>query len=528
MLGELFFFPVLLFIFIAKNEKIEWVPVERGALVEEIFESGQVKQGEEIHLGFEMSGIVETIYVQTGERVEKDTLLAELSNKDLQFQLEKARQEKRLAETQLKKLLRGAREEEIQLYQAKVSFAQVLVANSKKTIESSRESLILQIKDVYLKANDAVYHYSDQFFLNPRGNNPRFHLSLTDGVTTRYFPLTDTKLYREINSKRKEVESVLAQWQTLLEGLNENSDLDFYVEETEKNLDIVQSFLDKMAEAVNSLSNDIFQYESLLTTYKNSIGIARSNVSLAKSSLVSAKSSFDTAQGEYEKAKSSLEEAQAQLSLIKAEPETEDIEILQIKQRQADAEVKRLETLITKTKIKAPTTGIITKVNKREGEVFNLGKDAFLFLPDQPLQVEVNIYEGEIVFISLGQETEIEFVAIPDKSFSGRVISIDPVGRPIDGVVYYRVVLEIEDPPPEIKPGMTADIKIKIIKENNVLVIPKRAVKEENNQTFVFVFEKNKIKKKNVVLGDKDERGYIEVISGLKEEKRVVLNYQNQ
>lgn len=109
------------------------------------------------------------------------------------------------------------------------------------------------------------------------------------------------------------------------------------------------------------------------------------------------------------------------------------------------------------------------------------------------------------------------------KFFEGRVVSIDPAEKIIEGVVYYEVTIDFEGKLPEgIKPGMTADIEITSASKENILVIPEEAIKKEDGKNFVKVYKNGKIEKREIKVGLKGD-GKVEVVSGLKEGEKIIL-----
>ncbi len=75
-----------------------------------------------------------------------------------------------------------------------------------------------------------------------------------------------------------------------------------------------------------------------------------------------------------------------------------------------------------------------------------------------------------------------------------------------------------------IKPTMTADIIIQSERRENVLVVPGEAVKKINNETTVEVLQGREVKEKEIEIGLEGSNDMVEVISGLKEGEKVILD----
>lgn len=87
------------------------------------------------------------------------------------------------------------------------------------------------------------------------------------------------------------------------------------------------------------------------------------------------------------------------------------------------------------------------------------------------------INEVDIDKIKSGQTATISFDAMPDKTFSGRIVKVDTVGTNTQGVITYNTYITVTDPPKELRPMMTAGVDIKTTEHENVLTLPNIALK---------------------------------------------------
>src|SRR5262249_1664704 len=125
--------------------------------------------------------------------------------------------------------------------------------------------------------------------------------------------------------------------------------------------------------------------------------------------------------------------------------------------------------------IVAPADGTITAVNISAGADAPSG--ASITMIAGSLQITTSVVESDIAPIKLDQPAAVTLSAI-DTSLKGKVASIDPVGSDSgnSGVVSFAVVVQLEAPPAELRPGMSADISIVAARATNVLAIPSRAL----------------------------------------------------
>ena len=154
---------------------------------------------------------------------------------------------------------------------------------------------------------------------------------------------------------------------------------------------------------------------------------------------------------------------------------------------EADSTLKAQEERVTWTTVVAPMSGTITRLNVEEGEIVTSGRSAFsqgpavLAIADlSRMVVKTRINEVDIAKIELGQGVEIRVDAYRDRVFAGKVSEIAPSaytpdprgGQQGDGTITFEVVIEVIGSPPELLPGMSADVDIIVMEEDSVLQLP--------------------------------------------------------
>jgi len=127
------------------------------------------------------------------------------------------------------------------------------------------------------------------------------------------------------------------------------------------------------------------------------------------------------------------------------------------------------------------------------------------------------------VKVKIGDPVQIKLTAFPGETFSGKVISTDPASKLIEGVVYYGVTIDFQEPPSEVRPGMTADITIKTNSKENVLAVPQSAIEDKNGKTFVKILKDEKVQERQIQTGLKGSNDLVEVISGVQAGEEVIL-----
>ncbi|MDD4271760.1 MAG: biotin/lipoyl-binding protein, partial [Patescibacteria group bacterium] len=140
--------------------------VERGNLIQTVSETGMVKANKEMDLNFTLGGKITGIFVNVGDKVKKDQVLAELDSSDLLLKEKEAAANLRVSQANLAKLLAGATAGELAVSQAGVDQAKtayVSALNEQEKITNTVNENLAQaeknLSDLYLTAGDTITTY---------------------------------------------------------------------------------------------------------------------------------------------------------------------------------------------------------------------------------------------------------------------------------------------------------------------------------------------------------------------------------
>jgi HlyD family secretion protein len=129
------------------------------------------------------------------------------------------------------------------------------------------------------------------------------------------------------------------------------------------------------------------------------------------------------------------------------------------------------------------------------------------------LLVDVDVSEVDINRMQLGQSVMLSFDAVLDKVYQGEVIEIGIDGNIIQGVVNFKVVVELIDPDDGVKPGMTAAVNVVVSRIENALLVPNRAVRVFEGERVVYVLQEGVPEPVLIRLGVSSDT-YSEVVGG--------------
>ena len=161
----------------------------------------------------------------------------------------------------------------------------------------------------------------------------------------------------------------------------------------------------------------------------------------------------------------------------------------------ARANLVRITDVLHKHNSYAPLDGVVTNLPVRVGEsvvpgLQNQTGTLIMTIADMSLiTAEVKVDETDIVNVQLGQTADITIDAIPNKTFKGHVTEIGNTAiLRSTGVAAsqsaissqeakdFKVVIAMDNPPDEIRPGLSCTAKITTATRQNVLTIPIQAL----------------------------------------------------
>jgi multidrug efflux pump subunit AcrA (membrane-fusion protein) len=113
-----------------------------------------------------------------------------------------------------------------------------------------------------------------------------------------------------------------------------------------------------------------------------------------------------------------------------------------------------------------------------------------------------------------------------DKIFKGNITKIDPSSTLVSGVVNYKITANVEQSE-NLRPGMTANMTIKVKEKNHVLTVPSRAILTDTNGAKTIRIVTNtktkKFKEVPVSAGLEGDGGVVEITNGLKDGDEFVV-----
>ena len=248
---------------------------------------------------------------------------------------------------------------------------------------------------------------------------------------------------------------------------------------------------------------------------------------MAKDGVVSA-SALDDAEKNYEMALNKQNVSKAQLQVLHAKIGQAEGHVSQDR-----ANLKQLEEQLGYTTIESPIDGIVLSRDVEIGDAVSsilvLGSTATLVMTlgdTSEVFVKGKVDESDIGKVYLGQPARIKVESFKDKTFTGKVTKISPMGVEKDNVTTFEVRVSINNPEGVLKAMMTANAEIILEEHKNVLQIPEGSIIYDKDKKASVEIPEPKAKegKKKIAVNIGISNGAkTELLSGLKEGDQVVL-----
>lgn len=190
----------------------------------------------------------------------------------------------------------------------------------------------------------------------------------------------------------------------------------------------------------------------------------------------------------------------------------------------AEARVAAAQSTLNTASLIAPFGGTITQAEPAVGDQISAGSTAFRIDDLSYLLVDVQVSEVDINNVVVGQTATLTFDAILGKEYHGEVVEVGQAGDTVQGVVNFTVTVELTDADELVKPGMTAAVNVVVKEENNVLLIPNRAVRLVDSERVVYVLVDGQPEPVKVILGSSSGIDSVLIEGDLKEGDPIILN----
>lgn len=525
--------------------------VERGDITQTVEAVGSVVSERDLELKFGVTGIVAGVSVKAGDRVAAGRQLAVLRSASESAQIAAASARLAGAQADLRQLEQGTRLEEVIMSEADLEsskaaleVAKVQRDSSEKTLELSKRKLEsikaemataaqgqmtelpLTVQAQLTKARSALTAIDDVFANNDiqdaliRGNPSDFEsmmqsadqaLALIDAIgvpavdpsdVSTIIPLETESMAAMIATQRS------VEWAyNIILSLQQSP----YLTAADR-----EAYGQQIAAQRSTIDTAVITLRGAFSSLRDLLASQQTQLTAEESALVAAQNSYDKANADILTYEAAIRVREAQLAMKRSGARDTELDSARARVREASANLASARAAMADNVIIAPAAGVVTKVDVKPGEISPPGA-AITMLGDSPFRIEMFVSEIDIPKVIAGQDATVELDAFPNVHITLKVSEIDTAPTEIDGVLKYRVKLDLVHPHPELKIGMSGDVTIVTGERMDVLHVPRRSVlRDEDDRTYVrLLTQSGTTQNRYVETGMESGDGDIEIRRGL-------------
>ena len=489
--------------------------VSRGNVVVSVTATGPVAAVNTTPLTFKTSGQLDQLKVAVGQHVTKGQVLAVLDTSDLQTAFNQAQANLQGAQANLAKVQAGATQQQVAVAQVSVENAKVSAANAVANVPTSQTTAANSIKAAQntlhtaqlgqSSAQDSLSAAIDQETRGLAADqtaiiNAQKNLASVKSTAAGDVPIQESNLEKAKDalwSAQTSRDQTCSQSSAIScqaadanvggaqTSLNAASlQMQQSLKQDQQSVQQAQTSLDQ---ANSTLANDKAKFDAAVVSAQNQVKQAQAAVTSANTGVgqaqAQATATVQSAQSQADQAKGSVSSAQANYNQTVAPPAASDIAQAKAQVVNAQAAFDSAKTNLDSATLTAPFAAEIAAINGSVGQYVNggpvpVGANALFTLIDlSSLQVTTQVNEADIGKVNLGDTVSFTVNAYPNTVFSGKVLTIQPVGTIVQNVVDYNVTCSISaTKDASLYPGMTATATIISQQHDGVLTVPNTAL----------------------------------------------------
>ncbi|MEM7030619.1 MAG: efflux RND transporter periplasmic adaptor subunit [Chloroflexota bacterium] len=460
-----------------RNVPVEVGPVKTGNIAATFSYTGDLRPTQELVLVSVVSGVIEEVFVEVGDRVRTGDPILQVVDTTFQAQVKQAKSGLTQAQINLNKMRNGPRAEQVAMAEAGLYVAQ---ANLSKLASGPRTEQV----QIAAAALDGAQAQLDSI------------LTVTE-------------------DERTLAVSNLAQ--------------------AEAALRLAQAEYDKVkwAGQVGQLPQTLqlqqatIAYETALAAYNRQVNPDQSDIAPLQAGIRQAELGLALAQSpfvgeDFMLAEAGVKQAEAQLDLTMNPFTEEDFALAELGIQQAEAAVALAQFQLDNSILRAPFDGVVSEVHASLGGIASPQSPAITLISEE-LEVQVEVPEKQVSSVYLSQPASIRVSAYPREDFPALVTIVAPAADTTSHT--FPTVVTPEDEGGKLMAGMFANVTVLVDEKVGVVLVPRSAVATVGDETFVYLVsdDEKTVSLAPVTTGLSDADRY-EIVSGLNPGQSIVLS----
>lgn len=476
--------------------------------------SGELVAVSESRLSFEEGGELLALNVGVGDQVQAGDVLATIkldrTEADLAADIAKAELDLLLAQQKIDQVVENA---QLEAAEAQLALEEAQLAVEKLQNYEIEQALALQ--SLYL-AEEAV-------------EDAEMNLYIANSAPSEAAMNT---MYASLLFKEKELHEIQDQITRVEYQFKSSSN------------QMVRDRLDQqLANLRLQLANQKLEYESALYKYKNldeppeelDLRVAEARLATAQAQLAEAERKWVDVQdgpptGDLTMVAAQLAAAQIEWERLNDGPDPDELELLEAQLARAELKLQAMQNGRLTSDLVAHMDGTVLTIEAEVGD--RVGNEAVLTIADlSQMLIAVSLDEIDQSAVQVGNQVEISFDALPERTFQGEVIQISPSLIKVGNSEAFRIWVLLEKLPGdliEFPLGVNAVVDVIIGEARDSVLVSRDALLEDGSGGYsVYVIEGENLERRPVQVGLMDATT-AEITAGLQPGEKVVIGNVNE
>jgi macrolide-specific efflux system membrane fusion protein len=511
---------------------------KRGTVLESVTSTGNVEAPTSLSLSFQQSGEITAIYVKAGDHVTKGEKLAKVDDSQQSGALASAKASLASAQAALAALQRGETSVERVSDAASIASSTQSVASAQQGLTHSQQNQ----SNNKVKYQQAIDQAQSSLTSAQRGaSTAQTNLDQAKSALSSLQTTADPS-----HSSSESIAATITRYQLDEVSCSANVSDPSYHPSDAVDCSQIKSLL-SFAQSVDAAQSSLTQANNQVTTAQLGVTSATQNQTSGElqdtQAVENAFSQLASAQLQYN---SSV----AGVAVKQQAPKPEQLAQSEASVTSAKQQVTTAQKNEDDTTLRAPVAGTVASISGIVGQESGSGasgtgsssstgstssassssssssasssSSGFITLTDvDALDVKVGFTESDASKVRIGQAATITLAALPNRTFTGHVVSLDTDSTLVSNVVTYYAQVAFDKQDRSVKPGMTASVNIVLDKRDDVVTLPTSAVSTTGTTQTVVVRSNGDESTRTITIGLRGDNA-VEIVSGLEVGDQVV------
>lgn len=276
-----------------------------------------------------------------------------------------------------------------------------------------------------------------------------------------------------------------------------------------------------MIQASGAVENDAVEVRALVTGTANQVAVKEGDRVQAGDLLL--KMVNESLEIQLQQAENDLavQEQSLQNLLNPASDPSGNLHSLRTKLEQSQLTHSNRLREVQELEVKAPVDGQISSLTLRVGDKITNNQNLFRVADYGAMQITITVDELDIAKVKAGQSATVTLDALPGRTYTGKVLKINPEGVFKNDIATFEVTVLV-DKPEGLMAGMNSTVNVVVEDKKGVLWLPAQAVQVRQGKAYVQVMQGAEPVQKEIQIGTRTSQ-QVEVTGGLNEGDSVVL-----